>query len=457
VRDCLYSRRRLWWCAATLLNSACALGAPVAAKAPSSSAPFVLYLDVIAGPSQGGENNLGAYVSVFGRHFEGSKVQVHIGGAEVARYLYKGPSRGLADVQQITVQVGALGHAKPGVPLPVQVTVDGAASNTDQTFTIQPGDFLFVDNVAGNDATAKLNDIQRPWRHVQNSDGKGGALAHAKPGDTLVLRGKKVWSDRGRNERWFRFRHATGSAPTGKKGTGYLTILGYPGENARFRPSANSFGGIHGIDSRNYPGYSQWITIAGLSLEGGDRTVRDAPINLQVDSNHWRIVNNDIGPWDADVEARSAGISGNGRDVKIFGNHIHDIGGGVLNHCLYLDTGATDVEVAYNHIHGCTGGNIVQTYDNLHVRNLRGISIHHNLMHDGNRYGLNISDGTVSAVIRDNIIYNTAMAALRLHVDAEASSRFVITHNILSTPLLNDGSHDIEVVYENNEIAPPRK
>src|SRR5690242_17684386 len=99
-----------------------------AQSAPSANGaapvkPTVLYLDVVAGPSEGGENGLGGYLSIFGQHFSdlskvklsptdlGSRLRVRIGGHEVARYLYFGPSHGLADVQQITVQIGALGQA----------------------------------------------------------------------------------------------------------------------------------------------------------------------------------------------------------------------------------------------------------------------------------------------------------------------------------------------------------
>lgn len=426
-----------------LFAQLCAAQQP-ALSGSKPQAPVVAYVDLIAAPNRGGENGLGAYVSIFGKNFgtdgAGTRTRVTIGGVEVAAYRYFGPSLGRSDIQQITVQAGELGGARPGVPLPVQVSVDGVLSNSNHTFTIQPGNILFVDNVDGKDSRARPNDIQRPWRRVQSEDGEGGALAAANPGDVLVLRGKKTWTDTGLNERWFRFRYATGKAPTGKPGTGYLAITAYPGEPVRFVPPPGTRGGIHGIDGRGYPGYSQWIAISGLRIEGGDRSVVDGPINLQAVSNHWRIVNNEIGPWDAEdgskgPEARSAGIVGNGRNVAILGNRIHHIGGGKLNHCIYLDTGAVDVEIGFNHLHDCNG-NIIQLFDNLGMEDLERIDIHHNLMHDGQRYGLNIADGTVSARVWNNVLYNTAFASVRLNVAPGEKGDISITHNSFASPNL---------------------
>jgi hypothetical protein len=399
--------------------------------------PIVAYLDINSGPIRGGEHDKGVYLSIFGRNFgelgPRRRTSVRIGGVEVDNYRYLGPSRGRTDITQLTVQVGKLGDPQPGIPLPVEVVVDGIASNSNYSFTVQPGDVLFVDNVAGDDRTATKNDITKPWRHVQTAAG-AGALEQAHPGDVLVLRGKAVWSDAGRNGRWFRFRRTHGSRPTGAPGNGYIAILAYPGEAVRFHPPQGSQGGIHGIDAIEFPGMSQWIVISGLILEGGDRTVQDGPINLQVQSDHWRIVNNEIGPWDAENgtrsrEAHSGGIAGNGSDVAILGNHIHDIGGNTLNHCIYMDSGSKDVEIAFNHIHGCSGGNIIQLYDNLGGHALSGVSIHHNLLHDGGRYGLNIADGTQSALVWNNVMFNTALASIRLNVAPLGAGQFLISYN----------------------------
>src|SRR4051794_26951427 len=97
----------------------------VASAVATPVAPLVLYTDIASGPNTGGENNRGAYLSIFGKNFGsnglGSRVHVTIGGVEVADYRYLGASKGRADIQQLTVQVGALGTPTPGVPLAIQV------------------------------------------------------------------------------------------------------------------------------------------------------------------------------------------------------------------------------------------------------------------------------------------------------------------------------------------------
>ncbi|MBI3774846.1 MAG: InlB B-repeat-containing protein [Gammaproteobacteria bacterium] len=421
--------------------------------ASPAAAPNVLYTDLVAGPVSGGENNKGVYLSIFGKNFGttglGSSVKVYLGGVEVDNYRSLGAAKGRADIQQITVQVGALGNPAPGTALPVKVVVNGMSSNTDHSFTVQPGDILFIDNVGGNDATAVKNDIAKPWRYVQTPS-EGGAMSQLAPGDVVVLRGKAVWSDLGFENRWFRFRRTTGSQPTGAKGSGYIAIMAYPGDNVRYVAPPSTNGGIHGIGD-SYPQYSDWVVVSGLHIESAASTLSDgAPINLQANSDHWRVVNNDVGPWPASSSAgdKSGGIVGNGKSNVILGNRVHDIGGGTLNHGMYFDTGTTDLEVAYNEVANIGQGNIIQTFDNLGTAELNNLNIHHNLLHDGGRYGLNISGGTNSLKAWNNVIYNTALAGVRFSVQTGSSANFAILYNTLyntntvssaaNAPIVND-------------------
>src|ERR1700689_2215906 len=92
-----------------------------AAQEPQPPAPVVLYTDLVAGPVKGGENDLGAYVSIFGRNFGAAAAQAHVffGTREAAAYRYFGPSKGLADVQQITATAGPV--VAPSLPITVVV------------------------------------------------------------------------------------------------------------------------------------------------------------------------------------------------------------------------------------------------------------------------------------------------------------------------------------------------
>lgn len=420
--------------------------------------PILLFTDILSGPNYGGEDNNGAYLSLYGfnlgdsQALEQGKLKVFIGDHEVGRYISLGKAKSQAwrdhsmTLQHLSVQVGHLGNEQPGVTLPVLIQNYTACSTEKHQFTIQQGDIYFLDNVIGNDATAQKNRIDKPWRYMQTAD-QGGLISRVKPGDMIILRGKKTWTDKGYTNRFARFRRITGSEPKGLAETGPITIKGYPGEDVSIEIASGSYGGFHGVNE-SYPEDSDWIVLSDLKILGGDRTVKDAPVNLQANSDHWRIINNEICCWAAEdgskgAEARSGGITGNGKDIKIIGNYIHDIGGGKLNHGIYLDTGANDVEIAYNHIANIKGGNVIQTYDNLGDKNLKELNIHHNLLENGNRYGLNISEGTASASISNNIIRNISLAGIRLA--STVFSNLMITNNTVINTNLNDNNGVLQI------------
>ena len=392
----------------------------------ATNTPQVLYTDLASGPNSGGENNKGVYLSIFGLNFGaagdlGTNTKVFINNIEVDNYRYLGSSNGRTDIQQITVQIGALGNPTRGVPLPLKVVVGGIASNTDKTFMVNPGRILFADNISGNDATASPNDISHPWRYVQTPS-NGGAFGAVQPGDIIVMRGKgTAWTDLGNNNSFLRFSTKGGSQPTGASGTGPISVMSYPTETVRIVNSANY--GISGVDRSNglpYSNYSTWITISGLSIQGDGGA---GPIALQVYADYWRIVNNELTAPNA-TTAKAGGVNGNGGYVSIFGNNIHDIAGNQQeNHGVYIDGGsdipAGSVEIAYNHIYNIAGGNCIQQYNNGSNGNFyptNNILIHHNVVHDTTKHGINIADGSGSGyLIYDNVVYNTKFAGVRFN------------------------------------------
>lgn len=396
------------------------------ATAAATNSPQVLYTDLASGPNSGGENNKGAYLSIFGLNFGvagdlGTNTKVYINNIEVDNYRYLGASNGRTDIQQITVQVGALGNPTPGVPLAVKVVAGGIASNTDMKFIVNPGRILFVDNVTGNDTTGVPNDILHPWRYVQTPS-NGGAYGAVQPGDIIVMRGKGVaWTDLGNNNSFLRFSTKGGSQPTGALGSGPITVTSYPAETVRIVNTANY--GISGVNRSSglpYSNYSTWITISGLSIQGDGGA---GPIALQVYADYWRIVNNELKAPNA-TTAKAGGVNGNGGYVSILGNNIHDIAGNQQeNHGVYIDGGsdipAGTVEIAFNRIYNITGGNCIQQYNNgtngdFYPTN--NILIHHNVVHDTTKHGINIADGSGTGYqIYNNIVYNTQYAGVRFN------------------------------------------
>jgi hypothetical protein len=396
-------------------------------------APLVVYTDILSGPNSGGENNNGAYLSIFGKNFGspsglGTATKVFIGHSEVAAYRYLGPSQGRLDIQQITVQVGKLNNPQVGVALPIQVEVGNLRSTsfTPQTFTVNPGRILFV-SLKGDDAAAIAGDIKHPWRHVQTSESAmSGVWGAARPGDMIVMR-EGLWTDvgfgNGDRKYFAKLYGNSGTSPNGHAGAGPISFTAYPAEKVVIHPPvAAVYGVFDGIKSypllaNDNPQYSQWINISNLAITTGG--INDGAINLESRSNHWRVVNNDLSAPDA-VTNRAAGVTGNGSCEAVLGNHIHDIAGvgsrgeTLLDHGIYIDSGS-NWELAYNLIENITGGNGIQLYNSAHLTpTIDNINIHHNLVHDVSKHGLNIGDTSGAGIfIWSNLVYNTRGACWR--------------------------------------------
>jgi hypothetical protein len=431
---------------------------PVSTAPPT---PKVLYTDVVSGPTTGGENGLGGYLSIFGMNFGGtaglgSTTRVFIGGVEVANYRYLGNAvvGAKLGVQQITVQLGALGNPVQGQPLPVKVVVNGLESNTDRTFTPNPGRVLFV-ALSGNDGTAAAGDINRPWRSLQNGGEFSGVMATAQAGDQIVIRGGN-WNDAtGVDKTWVRFQTRKGSPPNGSAGSGWIHLTAYPGpvkgnaiEDVHYTAPAATGGGIQGPSSANTGLGGEYVSVSNLRMDVNAAANSDAaPVNLQYTVGHWRVVNNQLGPWPSSltlaangVNARAAGVSGHGNDIVVMGNRIHDIHcdpAALENHGIYADTTARNWEVAYNWIHDITGGSSVQFFDNEGGMGTRvlptgevwqgftGIRVHHNWLENSAKYGLNIGDpganaGAIEMRAWNNVIIGTGQAPVRTSTSAPA-------------------------------------
>ncbi len=446
--------------------------APVDAGVLTPGAPVVLYTDTLSAPTAGGEGGQGGYLSIFGKNFGaptdlGTTTKVFIGTAEVANYriLTAAKVTKLA-VQQLTVQVGNLGGAAVGTALPVKVVVNSRPSNTNLTFTPTAGKVLFA-SLSGNDATAVAGDITKPWRSLQNNSATTGAYYAAAAGDQIVVRGGN-WSDTtGVDGTWLR----ASSNAAARNGTpsAWIHITAYPGpingnamEDVHYTTPAGKPGGFQGPWSAIAGTSGEYFAVSNLRLEVNAAAASDAaPINLQYGGGHWRIVNNELGPWPvAGVQAaRAGGVSGKGDDVKILGNHIHHIGGtsDLENHGIYIETGSTNVEVAFNWVHDVTGGSLVQfndsgggagTYPLPHGgtwQGFTGVRVHHNWLERGEKYGFNISDagagqGQVEARVWNNVIIGTKLPPVRMNSTASTIDVTVAFNTIANAMVSNSGS-----------------
>ncbi|MFZ6769890.1 choice-of-anchor Q domain-containing protein [Undibacterium sp. Di26W] len=440
--------------AQTTINASTSLSAAAAngKLSTASPAPQVLYTDTLSGPTTGGENNLGAYLSIFGRNFGsasdlGTNTKVYIGDNEVANYRYVGTAKssGKTGLQQITVQVGALGGAPVGTALPVKIVLNGVASNTDNTFTPSAGRILFV-SLSGSDTSAVANNMAKPWRSLQNMTTLKGAYFAMQAGDHIVLRGGAWHDSNGQDKTWMRF--GSGIYARNGSASAWIHITAYPGpingnaiEDVHYTTPAGTSGGIAGPWSAIAGTSGEFISVSNLRMDVAGGANRDAaPINLQYTAGPWRVVNNELGPWVAGSSAtlNAAGVSGHGNGNKVLGNHIHDIAGTseLQNHGIYADTTAQNWEVAYNWIHDITGGSAVQFNDNEAGAGsytlphggiwpgFVGIRIHHNWLENAAKYGINFNDqgsahkGTYEAQSWNNVITGTKLYPIRINSTA---------------------------------------
>ncbi len=447
----------------TAITTAVAMFSLFPAHAQTLPGPIVLYTDITSGPTTGGENNKGIYLSIFGKNFGtsglGTAVKVFINDIEVDNYRLLTTSRGRPDIQQITVQVGTIGNPALRVALPIKVVAGGVSSNTDHNFAVNPGRIYFVKNathpsgVPGDD-TSGTGSFDAPFRTVQKPGGVGlsffttsaavgGAWGLVRAGDFIVMRGG-TYSDIGFasgnpvGEGYFLQTLNKSGCPLGVNcaqgggtSSGPITVMGYPGETAfidrtNTRGNNNSGGGITSADSaRQQAGYGAWFTISNLKIESG---FTDGPLNTQKGETnplggHWRVVNNELTAASCATSTlcRAGAIAGGGVGHFWVGNHGHDIYDqpdaltSLENHGVYIGGGGT-FEIAYNVFENIVGGNgiQVQSFDTV-VSSLR---IHHNLIKNVGKHALNFTDGTGSGVVVwNNLIYDIDSAGVRFKDD----------------------------------------
>ena len=460
------------WIPLTLLAAVAASAGPVTlaeTARPAAPAPTILYTDIVSGPNAGGEGGNGIYLSIFGRHFgrdQGRSTRVYINKVEVASYRYLGPSRGRLDVDQLTVQIGALGHPSPGKPLPIEVVVDGRASNADHSFTVNPGRIYFV-SLSGSDESGD-GSFDKPYRTVQrggvNNNGAAscpaalgnqslaaaGVWGLVQPGDFIVMRGG-AWTDVARDGYFLRVQNKAGLPPTGSAGTGPITLMGYPGEKVSIERANLQDdqwgGGIASADNaRQRLGCGSWITISNVSVESG---FNEGMINVQngaanPSGSHWRVVNNEMSAVSCrnNTRCRAGGVAGAAEGGFWVGNYVHDVHDrpdaltSLENHGFYVE-GPGTYEIAYNRIESVVGGNGIQAYSSS--RTITNVRIHHNLIRGVGKHGINIANGSATGIlVFDNVIVGADMAGIRLGSSTLTGAK-IFNNTVVDTDRLRAG------------------
>lgn len=348
--------------------------------------PKIFYTDILTGPNIGGENNNGAYLTLFGSGFGATRdsSRVTINDVPVADYKQWSDTK-------ITIQPGE--KVTSGA---IKVTVLGASSNTDHRFTVTPGNIYFV-SLNGKDSRGRAGDINRPFRSIQ----KTLDLREFGPGDQLVVRGGD-WTDNNQMyDAFFSIHHKSGTAAAP------IVVMGYPTETVNL-VRTDSNGVTRGIHEYATEGH---YVIANFHVNlngGGGVCIGIGPVDVRIVNNEGKGMFEDSGG--------SACIAGSGRQLSILGNNIHDNGGSKLYHAIYIDgrevKGVNDIDIAYNHVHHQTGGRGIQVYGDTGTI-INNVRIHHNLIHDIHLDGIVLSrDSGAGFQVYDNVTYRTADPAL---------------------------------------------
>jgi hypothetical protein len=354
--------------------------------------------------------------------------------------------------------------------------VNGVDSNTDNTFTPTAGRVLFV-SLDGNDSTAAVNDINHPWRNLQDNNHHTGAYYSIKAGDQVVIRAGD-WTDSNgfsaSGGTWMRFgRNADARNGTAKA---WIHITAYPKpagknkiETVHYTTQPSKAGGIQGCEGAVTGTSGNYLAVSNLHMDVAGGATRDAaPMNFQYVTGPWRVVNNELGPWTAGPSPtlNAAGVSGHGDGMVVLGNHIHDIEGTseMQNHGIYGDTTAQNWEVGYNWIHNMTGGSLIQFNDNeAGAGTYRlpdgsiwpgfvGIRIHHNWLENSVKYAVNFSDqnsakkGTYEAQVWDNVIIGTDWQPLRI-LSTQPTQKLWFAYNTLFDNMRNLQKPNPGIIY----------
>lgn len=359
-----------------------------------TSTPRLFYSDLESGPNTGGQNNNGAFVTLWGKDFGASQgtSSVTVGGGAVAAYE-------LWSDGKIIVQLGA-----GAVTGNIVVKVAGNSSN-GVPFTVRGGNIFFVSS-SGNDANA--GTFASPWKTIVKAKNtiSAGDIAYMEDGVTQTT--EDTFTAYLSMDRQGASNSGTATAPK--------ALIAYP--NAAV--TVGVAGGLHyGIRTPNIGTHEDYWVISQLHIIGGTQA-------MDIGGTGWKIVGNEMQCPGADDQVGCFEMSA-GNQVKFWGNEVHNAGinptSSKYYHAVYFSTDSNHIDVGWNHIHdnftcralqfhssplcspSCGSGDTTgfDQYD-LHV--------HDNLIHGDNCNGINFatvdpSKGAVEAY--NNVIYHVGL------------------------------------------------
>lgn len=412
---------------ATPVPAVATTGATAAVPAPqaispvavSSGNPRAFFTDLESGPNTGGQDDLGAFITIYGEGFGAAQGNstVTIGGQEVARYVLWGEDNAIArGLDMIVVQPGS------GVMTgDIVVTVNGHASNP-LPFIVRSGSIYFVIPSAPNADDANPGTYADPFQTLYRP------RQVMQAGDIVYVKGGTFSSPDPANPGWdaVLLLHPE----TDPKGTADRPVayVGYPGDRPLINAPEPLRRGIY-MD----PGMTYYV-LANLAFTQGLAPYEGM---LQMGGDGHRAVGNYF--HDA-LSSTGLGIAGNSAHYQIFGNLISNNGqdnweDGVGFYIQGFGTNQ-DIDFGWNQIRDQRGRRAIQLFGHEDGDRMDNIRIHDNLISSSLQLRNNIllggSDGGTEVLgtiyVYNNIIVGSDWEGLRVN---DPQGTVFIQNNVL--------------------------
>jgi hypothetical protein len=361
------------------------------------SQPRVFFSDLESGPNSGGQDNKGAFVTIWGKGFgavRGSS-RVTVGGGAVDTYP-------VWSDEKITFQLG------PGTRtgnIVVTTGGQGEATSNGLPFRIRPGRIYFV-AVKGNDGGS--GSFNSPWQtivHAKNSMSRGDI--------SYIEDGVKQTSEDSFDAYLSMDRNGAGNSgvPGAPK-----ALVAYPGATVTIGVAR---GLRYGVRTPNIDAQADFWVFSQLHIIGGVQA-------MDISGVGWKIVGNEMQCPGADDQVGCFQASASSQ-LKFYGNDVHNAGvkprSSKFYHAVYFSTDSNHVDVGWNHIHDNYTCRAIQFHSSPLCRprcgdtdktgkNQYDLHVHDNLIHGDNCNGINFatvdpSQGPVEAY--NNVVYHVGL------------------------------------------------
>src|SRR6266704_366370 len=350
-----------------------------------SAPPRIFYSDLESGPITGGQNNKGAWVTIWGKSFGATQgtSTVTVGGGSADNYP-------LWSDTKIAFQLGA--NAKTGN---IVVNVPNVGASNGLPFTVRAGNIFFVATSGNNANTGSLGS---PWQtipHAKNAIAAGD-IAYIENGVSQT------------SEDNFTAYLSMDNAGNSNSGTATApkALIAYPNATVTI---GVAHGLAYGIRTPNIRAREDYWVISQLHIFGGTQA-------MDVSGTGWRVVGNDIQCPGADSDVGCFQMSQSSQ-IKFYGNDVHNAGinptSSKFYHAVYFSTDSNHIDVGWNHIHDNFTCRALQFHSSPLCTptcgsgdttgfNQYDLHVHDNRIHGDNCNGINFatvdpSKGTVEA------------------------------------------------------------